>query len=494
MVRMHIVPSLKFCLIGWVAVFCVTSTAFAQRTKPVIVNHRCRDITLIPESALLDAKERLHIAYGHTSHGSQLTTGMTGLVEFANSGGLGLSLPADIFAWNEGGTNGALDLRDYAMAGDVGYYPDWVNNTYSYLGSPDPNTGRGTAHPDVNVIIWSWCGQVASKYTAGTLESEYLTPMSQLEEQYPGVTFVYMTGHVDHYHDAALKAGNQIIRDFCITNNKVLYDFAMIETFGSDGTFFEYPSDNCDFFDVGSGGTPLGNWALEYQTSHTEGEEWFDCTSAHSQALNANYKAYAAWWLWAILAGWDSSTPVQIQYFKSEASDSEIKLLWNIQTDESITGFKLYRGTGLPTELSLMAGEILPMEVREYTDRQVQGGQIYYYQLTIVMEDGSELRSPVISERTDLIRPALDQNYPNPFNPVTNIEYQLPDRSKIALKVYDITGALVRTLVDGIQAEGTYKVIWDARDASNLPVSSGLYFYRLETADYLLSRKMILLR
>jgi hypothetical protein len=61
---------------------------------------------------------------------------MTGLVAFANGGGLGLSLPTDIFKWNNGGTGGALDLHDYAMGGDVGYYPDWVNNTRAYLNNP----------------------------------------------------------------------------------------------------------------------------------------------------------------------------------------------------------------------------------------------------------------------------------------------------------------------------------------------------------------------
>jgi len=133
---------------------------------PIIVDHTCRDLRLIPEAAIVTAKQNLHIAYGHTSHGSQLTDGMSGLVAFANGGGLGLTLPANIFAWNEGGSGGALDLRDYAMDGDVGYYPAWVNNTRAYLGTPNPTTGRGNAHPDINVVIWSWCGQAASQTQA----------------------------------------------------------------------------------------------------------------------------------------------------------------------------------------------------------------------------------------------------------------------------------------------------------------------------------------
>ncbi|MEA2096145.1 MAG: T9SS type A sorting domain-containing protein [Candidatus Cloacimonadota bacterium] len=266
-----------------------------------IIDHSCTDITQIPESAINQAKADLHIAYGHTSHGSQLTDGMSGLIGFANGGGLGLSLPTDIFAWNNGGTGGALDLHDYAMGGDCGYYPQWYDNTVDYLENP--------VNSDVNVIIWSWCGQIDDKYAAGTLGSEYLIPMTQLEMDYPAVTFIYMTGHVDHWDDANNKAANQMVRDYCITNDKILYDFAAIESYDPDGTFFEFPHDNCNYYESETGPL-LGNWATEWQNSHTVNVDWYNCNSAHSEPLNANRKAYAAWWLWATLAGWNPSVPV----------------------------------------------------------------------------------------------------------------------------------------------------------------------------------------
>ena len=220
-------------LFSFVAVFFLffilsgISVAFAA--GPIIVDHRCTDITALSEAAINQAKANLHIAYGHTSHGSQLTTGMTGLVGFAN-GGQGLSLPADIFAWNNGGTGGALDLHDYAMGGDVGYYPQWVNNTRTYLDNP--------ANADVNVIIWSWCGQ-ASSYTEQQMIDQYLAPMTQLETDYPNVTFVYMTGHADGTGETGnLHLRNQQIRNYCIANNKVLYDFDDIECYDPDGNYY----------------------------------------------------------------------------------------------------------------------------------------------------------------------------------------------------------------------------------------------------------------
>ncbi len=322
---------------------CFFISVWNAQADPIIIDHNHTDITLISQSAIEQAKSTLHIAYGHTSHGSQLTTGMTGLVDFANDGGLGLALPDNVFAWNNGGTGGALDLHDNAMGGDVGYYPQWVDNTRTYLDS--------SANADVNVIIWSWCGQVDDKYSAGTLESEYLTPMNQLEAEYPNVKFVYMTGHVDIWDDADNKAANQVIRDYCNANEKVLYDFADIERYNPDGTYFEYVHDNCNYYD-GPGGTYQGNWATEWQDSHTEGVDWYSCSSAHSEPLNANRKAYAAWWLWATLAGWNSSgtnqSPVLQSIGNQQVECDQLLAFTVTATDPNSTDVITYSASPLP--------------------------------------------------------------------------------------------------------------------------------------------------
>lgn len=275
----------------------------ALAADAIIADHLCTDITQLPQSAIEQAKANLHIAYGHTSHGSQLTTGMNGLINFANGGGLGLSLPTDIFAWNNGGSDGALDLEEGDGYGDgwidhdCGYYPDWVDETREYLNDP--------SHADVNVMIWSWCGQ-ASGYTEQQMIDQYLDPMSQLEQDYPDVTFVYMTGHADGSGETGnLHLRNQQIRDYCIANGKALYNFYDIELYDPDGNYFgdKLVEDDCDYDSDGDGGRDA-NWASDWQNAHEEGVDWYSCSSAHSQPLNANRKAYAAWWLWARLAGW----------------------------------------------------------------------------------------------------------------------------------------------------------------------------------------------
>ena len=89
---------------------------------------------------------------------------------------------------------------------------------------------------------------------------------------------------------------------------------------------------------------------------------------------------------------------------------------------------------------------------------------------------------------------SLDQNYPNPFNPTTNIRFVVDQAQSVELSIYDAVGRLVRTLVSGQLAPGTYVEEWDARDSNGRDVSTGIYFYRLKTAQATLTRKMILLK
>jgi hypothetical protein len=88
----------------------------------------------------------------------------------------------------------------------------------------------------------------------------------------------------------------------------------------------------------------------------------------------------------------------------------------------------------------------------------------------------------------------LNDNYPNPFNPETTIRYQLPDASDVRLEIYNVVGQVVRTMVAERQSAGRYVVQWDATDNSNQPLSSGIYFYRLQAGDFQKIKKMLLLK
>jgi hypothetical protein len=83
----------------------------------------------------------------------------------------------------------------------------------------------------------------------------------------------------------------------------------------------------------------------------------------------------------------------------------------------------------------------------------------------------------------------LEQNYPNPFNPSTKIKYQIPVSGFVSLKVYDVLGKEIASLVQEVKSAGIYEVQFDASE-----LVSGVYFYTLKVGDFIQTRKMILLK
>jgi hypothetical protein len=86
----------------------------------------------------------------------------------------------------------------------------------------------------------------------------------------------------------------------------------------------------------------------------------------------------------------------------------------------------------------------------------------------------------------------LQAAYPNPFNPKTSIGYSLPENSHVTLRVYDLRGSLVTTLVDGQIEAGDHVAVWNGRGDSGRGVASGMYFARIESTHGVLTSKMVL--
>ncbi len=266
----------------------------------MVIDHTCTDINQVPQYWIDQARDNLLIGYSHTSHGSQLVTGIQSF-----RGNPGDDYYYEYTSW---GLNTGVFLNDYWAnadgAADLGHlgYLGWRDSTVNMLALPGN---------DRNVVMWSWCGGCSDNTVAGI--NIYLDAMNQLELDYPGVTFIYMTGHLDIWNYTNLKARNQQIRDYCIANNKILFDFEDIESYNPDGTFFDYAHDSCGYYD-GPGGTLLGNWADEWIAANPTHELTLisaGCGScAHSQALNCVLKGRAFWWMMAKIAGWDAPPQV----------------------------------------------------------------------------------------------------------------------------------------------------------------------------------------
>lgn len=477
--------------------------------QPILIDHTCTDITQIPEKYIKKAKEQLHIAYGHTSHGSQLTDGMTGLVAFANNSGRGLALPENIFSWNNGGQDSALDLHDYAMSGDVGMYPTWYNNTVEYLDDPD--------NANINVVMWAWCGQVDEKYTGNHLWDEYFEPMQMLEDNYPDVTFIYMTDHLDFWRRANQNAANDTIRAYCQRNNKILYDFGDIESYGPDGTCYkENSSDDCNIY--AENGVVLGNWAQEYQDSHEEGVDWYTCNSAHSEPFNANLKAYAAWWLFTRLAGWDGIVEdiplaVELITFKAVFALDKIILSWQTESEINNQGFCVLRKTGNEQSWQEISGyktnphlsgqgSCSTKTAYNYADKNIEPFTEYHYKISNTDFAGNIRYSNILTIITNEILSTpdipqyltLNKAYPNPFNPLLHIRYGLQKSTHVRIDIFNTTGKKIITVFNGQQLAGWHTAHWNGTDISGKELSSGVYFYTIKTRTDLKGGKVVLIK
>ncbi|MBW1719318.1 MAG: hypothetical protein JRJ43_07105 [Deltaproteobacteria bacterium] len=302
--RRRPVEMLVATIVLWI-LLCSQSIPFSQ---PIIIDHTCTDLTKIPAYWINQAKVMFKISYGHTSHGSQIVTGMNLLK--VNTGAL--------YWFDRDGTNGGLSFHDRNPSGDLGN-PDrttWATRTQTLL---------DTSGCDRNMIMWSWCGQVD-----GTKEQidTYLTLMNDLETDYPDVTFVYMTGHLSGTGEGGnVNIRNNQIRDYCTANNKILFDFADIESYDPDGNYFlnQGADDECDY--------DGGNWADEWCSAHSG--ECASCSScAHSRCLNCQLKGKAFWWMMARIAGWVPSGDVSIDI---KANGQDGPLIVSQDTPVSIT-------------------------------------------------------------------------------------------------------------------------------------------------------------
>ena len=89
---------------------------------------------------------------------------------------------------------------------------------------------------------------------------------------------------------------------------------------------------------------------------------------------------------------------------------------------------------------------------------------------------------------------ALSQNYPNPFNPSTNIRFSLPTEQRVKLQVFDVTGSLVKTILDEAISAGNREAAWDGTNTAGAKVASGMYLYRIQAGNFTAVKKMVMLK
>lgn len=152
----------------------------------------------------------------------------------------------------------------------------------------------------------------------------------------------------------------------------------------------------------------------------------------------------------------------------------------------------------LPTEINLSAWtQIFGLTIHGREDRAPRGSNetmlIRAIITKVLLPKNESVQKEVFEEGENAEFPeafALHQNFPNPFNPATTIGYALPEEGFVSLRIYDLLGKEVRTLVDDFEFAGMKSVRWDSRDDMGREVSAGLYIYRLEAEGFTQARKL----
>ncbi|HQY52642.1 MAG TPA: FG-GAP-like repeat-containing protein [Ignavibacteria bacterium] len=200
----------------------------------------------------------------------------------------------------------------------------------------------------------------------------------------------------------------------------------------------------------------------------------------------------------AILLNGDSPLPVELTSFTSDVNSNSVKLNWSTSAEQNNSGFEIQRtfvknetpdvwtkagfiiGAGNSNSSSEYSFEDKNLSSGKYKFRLKQidfNGNFKYYDLSVEVLIG-------IPASTELM-----QNYPNPFNPVTNISYRLSENGNVSISVYDNSGREVKTLVNEFKEAGYYSAEFIGSD-----LASGIYFYKLTAGNFVMTKKLSLVK
>jgi enediyne biosynthesis protein E4 len=199
----------------------------------------------------------------------------------------------------------------------------------------------------------------------------------------------------------------------------------------------------------------------------------------------------------SLLWTFDVISFVELKYFTGTfESFNGVKLSWETSIEHDNLGFYVLRSPKKEGPYSEISQLIQSQKgVYEFTDALDNGMQAFYYAIEDLQIDGSRTRHDIIK-----IEPGLPdeyklyQNYPNPFNGTTTIRFQLPNKQKVRLLIYDVLGRTVRTLVNSELEPGYFSFLWDGKDDTQLPTASGIYQLVFQSPGKSFSKKLLYIK
>ncbi|MBT4100026.1 MAG: T9SS type A sorting domain-containing protein [Gemmatimonadetes bacterium] len=198
---------------------------------------------------------------------------------------------------------------------------------------------------------------------------------------------------------------------------------------------------------------------------------------------------------------WDVPVPAELADFGGSVTpQSQVVLAWAVPSQSNNLGWEVFRSVdneAFDRVGDMVTGEGTVNEFRtyEFLDEELPAADFVYYYLRQVDFDGSAARSQTIEVALASVQVlpttmSLAQNFPNPFNPETTIRFDIATEASVSVRIFDITGQVVRTLVSDSRAAGSYTELWDGRTDAGVRVGSGVYFYELKAGSFTSMKKM----
>ena len=248
------------------------------------------------------------------------------------------------------------------------------------------------------------------------------------------------------------------------------------------------------------------NWVLQYSNSGN--------SLANIFFLNSN-DGWVSGRYGLLLKTINGGIPVELTSFTSSVNNNNVTLNWQTATETNNQGFEIERNTplnplsrgeaegrGVWKSIGFVNGKGTTTEPQSYSfaDENLSVGK-YQYRLKQIDFDGTfEYSNTIEVEINGITKFSLEQNYPNPFNPRTVIRYNIPNVIStegrnlfVYLKVFDVLGKEVATLVNEEKSAGSYEIEFNPGSSIKNP-ASGIYFYQLKAGDFIQSKKMILMK
>jgi hypothetical protein len=196
----------------------------------------------------------------------------------------------------------------------------------------------------------------------------------------------------------------------------------------------------------------------------------------------------------------DVLIPVELARLQAHSVEGFVQLSWSTFTETENLGFHIFRSNSKDGKYKQITQAFIPgagnsesEKDYDYIDDSVKAGRTYYYRLADYSLSGQKRMHKPVKVFVELPSAySLKQNYPNPFNPNTRIKFSIKEAGKVQLKIYNMQGQSVNTLMNRYAGPGAYNASWNGTNSLGQKVPSGVYYYELQVNDFKQSRKMVL--